>query len=102
VVAVTGRRGVQPLYFSRGDATIVCDGPVQAGMVLGEVTESFGGGDWRPLPRPLAMGPGRRLSAAVILAVIRITAGISVPAAGRLSGVLLRIAHRRRSAPRVS
>jgi hypothetical protein len=99
IVAVTSRHGGQPLYFTRGDATIVCDGPVQAGMVLGEVTEWFGGGTWRPLPRALAMGLGRSLSAAVILAAIRITSGISAVAAGRISGALLRIAHRRGAAP---
>ena len=79
--------------------TVVADGPVRADQVLGEVTEWFDGETWRPLPLAEMMRPGRRLWAALILAIIRVTAALNVRLAGRISGVLLRIAHRRRVAP---
>lgn len=99
VVAVSHGRGGEGLLFTRGDRTVVADGPVRTDQVLGEVTEWFDGGTWRALPLAEMMRPGRRLWAALILAIIRVTAALNVRLAGRISGVLLRIAHRRRVAP---
>jgi len=96
VVAVTRGRGGQAIFFTRGDATVVCDGPVELARVLGEVTERFDGLGWSPLPACVVMGPGRRLSATVILSLIRLAASVNISASARISGFLLRVAHRQR------
>jgi len=96
VVAVTKGRGGQTVFFTRGDGTVVSDGPVEAERVLGEVTEWFDGGSWCPVPAAPAMSPGRKFTAGLLLLLIQVSARVSVAASAGISRLLLRAAHRRR------
>ena len=96
VVAVRRKGQTSPIFFTRGDATIVCDGPVLAEWVLGEVTEWSDGLAWRPVPAAPTEAMTRRLASGLILSLIRGASLASVGWSGRLSRLLLRIANRSR------
>jgi hypothetical protein len=96
VVALARGRSGRDLFFTRGDGAVVCDGPIEAGRVLGEVTEWFDGQSWHPVPAAPVMSAGRRVVAGLVLLVIRLSARVNIGAAARISGFLLRQAQRRR------
>jgi hypothetical protein len=97
IVAV-GRAGKGvPLYFTRGDGAVVCDGPIEVSRVLGVITEWFDGAAWRSVPAAPAMPAARRIVAGTVLSLTRIVALASLSWSGRLSRLLLRVANRYRS-----
>jgi hypothetical protein len=94
VVAVRRGPAAPTMFFTRGDAALVCDGPVRPDWVLGEVSEWFDGSAWRPLAPPPALGTARRAVAGGIVLLINALALASVEFSARVSGLLLRLVHR--------
>lgn len=69
LVRCANSNGVQYL-FTRGDATICCDAPIQSSAVFGIVTEFLSAGSWQPVPRPAPRWFGFRVVASAICGVI--------------------------------
>jgi hypothetical protein len=58
-----GRRA-HGYLLTRGDRTVLCDGPVEASRVIGTVTECREGDGWRPVPGAAGRSPLRAWLAA--------------------------------------
>ena len=87
------RRG-RTVLLTRGDGTPVCDPPVEPDLVLGEVTDWHDGRAWRPIPDPPPITALRRLAAAGLLLLVRLTLAVDPRLAGRLAAGLALVAQR--------
>jgi hypothetical protein len=78
----TDRRG-NPMVLTRGDGSPVCDPPVAADRILGEITHWYAAPEWRAVPPPPRPTPLRRASAALALTVVRMAVAVDVGLATR-------------------
>lgn len=82
----TDRRG-NPVVLTRGDGSPVCDPPVAAERILGEITHWFASTEWRPVPPLEARSLARRVTAALMFAPVRAAVAIDIGLATRAAAV---------------
>lgn len=114
VVAIMAERGLighrllwrgadrhgHPMVLTRGDGSPVCDPPVAAERILGEITHWHGASEWQPVPPPDMPSPPRRIVAALMFLAVRVAVALDVGFATRAAAVFAAL-HRRiaRAAP---
>lgn len=94
------RRG-EMLLLARGDASLVCDPPVEPKRILGEVIEWQDGEAWRPLPPAPPNGfPGRSIASGTLL-LVRLALAVDARLATRTAALLAALGQRlsRRASP---
>jgi hypothetical protein len=94
---VVGRRLDPPgaaTLLTRGDGTLICDPPLEAARVLGEVTNWHDGETWRPVPAAPARSAMPRLGAAGLLLLVRLALAVDRELATRLTRILAALAQR--------
>jgi hypothetical protein len=89
------RRG-RPMVLTRGDGSPVCDPPVEAERILGEITHWYAAPEWQPVPTAPAAPLFRRGLAAIMLGAVRLGLAIDERVAVRTAALLAAL-HRRLS-----
>lgn len=82
----TDRHG-HAMVLTRGDRSPVCDPPVAADRILGEITHWYEAPEWRVVPAPQPSPPLQRLLAALMLLVVRLGVAIDVGLATRVAAI---------------
>lgn len=72
------RRGREALLI-RGDATLICDPPIDPALIVGQITCRQAGAGWQPVPPAPYRGPWGAFLAAAILGCVRAFARLDVP-----------------------
>ncbi len=93
----TDRHG-HPMVLTRGDGSPVCDPPVAAERILGEITHWHASSEWRPVPPPEAPSLPRRVIAALMFFSVRAAVALDVGLATRGAAVYAAL-HRRLAKP---
>jgi hypothetical protein len=84
----------RPLLLTCGDGTPLCDAPVEAARILGEVTEWHDGTVWRPVGAAPPATARWRLGAALVRLVVRLCLTADARLAARVAALLPRLAGR--------
>ncbi len=96
----TDRRGY-PTVLTRGDGSPVCDPPVAADRILGEITHWYAAPEWRPVPVADAAPRLRRVPAGLMLLAVRLAVAIDLRLATRVAAAFAAL-HRRLAARNAS